>query len=73
MIMIERAEHVSRITTGASLMANIGGAILATLGFLGTNATGIGALLGILTFWVNIWFQIKRLKLEKIRIEQEDD
>lgn len=62
-------DMADKITTTTTYVAS-GGAVL--LSFLNQNAAAIGIMIAILTFGLNLWFHIQKLKIEKAKLTKQE-
>ena len=58
-----------KITTTTTYLAS-GGAVL--LSFLNQYAAAIGIMIAVLTFALNWWFQIQKIKIEKAKLTDQE-
>lgn len=65
----EYPNMADKITTTTTYIAS-GGAVL--LSFLNQYAAAIGIMIAVLTFGLNWWFQIQKLKIEKAKLTDQE-
>ena len=58
-----------KITTITTYIASCGAVILS---FLNQYAAAIGIIIAVLTFGLNWWFQIQKLKVEKAKLTDQE-
>ena len=68
--MTSEYSHMSeKITTITTYIASCGAVILS---FLNQYAAAIGIIIAVLTFGLNWWFQIQKLKVEKAKLTDQE-
>lgn len=65
----EYPNMADKITTITTYIAS-GGAVI--LSFLNQNAAAVGIMIGLITFGLNRWFQIQKLKIEKAKLTDQE-
>lgn len=58
-----------KITTITTYIASCGAVILS---FLNQNAAAVGIMIGLVTFGLNWWFQVQKLKIEKAKLTDQE-